>query len=453
MYSIPVLLTYEDYSLLRQWFVQYRLPIIQAGILITFGLIPVWYRFPFVPSIFPPLYVSRFLILMPMLFTIGAWLIAGLPGLGRLRRSTWGALWALMLITLALWAFASNLWAFQRRNYPEVGQTAALQFGIAVLFAVVCACAAPRLRLIVSTLVIALAINAAITLGQVVNNGSLGLTGFGEFPYNAQSVYISFLQAGDLIYVRPYGLMPHPNALAGTLMIGLLAAGAWVISGRRSKWIAGTLIFALGLWALMLTFSRAAWGGVVLGGLLLLPFARPFLKRRVLLALVLAVIIAALFFISYRPFLAARAGEGQESIELRSVSDRLVFIDFALRSIGERPVFGVGIGNFPWRTSYYIRDTYYDLRGDNVHHVLLSAWAELGTVGLILLVFALLFAAIAVVARLRDREGDSEDRAARVALAAIMVALIAVGFLDHYPWTMIQFQVAWWGLMGAILRW
>ncbi|MFN8564166.1 MAG: hypothetical protein U0703_21690 [Anaerolineae bacterium] len=39
-------------------------------------------------------------------------------------------------------------------------------------------------------------------------------------------------------------------------------------------------------------------------------------------------------------------GEGG-SVELRSVSDRIVFMDFAFRSIVERPILGVGIGNFP----------------------------------------------------------------------------------------------------------
>jgi len=432
---------------------KYRLPVIQVFILITFALIPTWYRFAEVPSLFAPLYVSSFLILLPMLFSIGVWLLTGLPGLDRLRRSRWGRWWALALLVLAVWAIASTLWAFQRRNYPEVGETAALQFGIAVLFAVVCACAAPRPRWIVATLAVVCTLNALITIGQVWNMGSLGLKGLGEFPYTADTGWISFLRAGDLIYVRPYGLMPHPNALAGTLLVGVLAACAWVLSERRGRWFAGTLIVTLGLWALLLTFSRAAWIALALGGVLLLPFARPLITRRALLLIVTVGVVGILFFISYRPFLAARVGVGeeQESIELRSISDRLVFTDFALRSIRERPILGVGIGNFPWRASYFIVGTHYDLRGDNVHHVLLSAWAELGTVGLLLVLLALMCAGLGMVQRLRDHTATREDRAAVVALVAIFSALIAVGFFDHYPWTMIQFQVAWWGLMGAVL--
>jgi O-antigen ligase len=206
---------------------------------------------------------------------------------------------------------------------------------------------------------------------------------------------------------------------------------------------------------LLLTFSRAAWGGLLVGALALLLYLRPHLRRvsvRVSIAAIMGVALALglLFFISYQSLLAARAGEEQESIELRSVADRIVFIDFAIRSIGERPVLGVGIGNFPWRTSYYIAETFYDLRGDNVHMVVLAVTAELGIVGLLLLLLALLSGTVVVVTGLRAAPPD-DDRAARLALFAVFVALTAVGILDHYPWTQLHFQVAWWGSLAAAM--
>jgi O-antigen ligase len=155
--------------------------------------------------------------------------------------------------------------------------------------------------------------------------------------------------------------------------------------------------------------------------------------------------IGLAFFVAYRPLLAARAGQVEAGVEMRSVSDRIVFINLALRSISERPILGVGIGNFPWRTSYYLAETDFDLRGDNVHNVLLSAAAELGIIGLLLLIAAIVCGVIAAVGRLRT----SDDYAARLALFAIFIALFAVGLLDHYPWTQIHFQVAWWGCLAA----
>lgn len=428
--------------------------LVHAGIVLTFALIPVWLRLPQSPY-FARLHMTRFLIFLPMLWTIFWWLALRAPGLRELARSRWRALWALALLLLALWGFASQLWAFQRVQYPQVGGTAALQLGVSALFAVVVACAAPRSRWIVAALVLCVIWNAAIAILQAQKQASLGLYGLGEFPFNPQQRGVSILQSGTLRWVRPYGLMPHPNLLAGALLVGVLATGAWIISRRRRLQIAGIGIFALGLWALLLSFSRAAWGGLFVGALAAVLFLRPHLRRvdaRITTVVVVgaAVAIGLAFAIGYQPLLAARSGEGQESVELRSVSDRIVFIEFALRSIGERPLLGVGIGNFPWRTSYYLVETDYDLVGDNVHNVLLSAAAELGVVGLALLVAAIAFGLMDVFRGLRRAEVD-DDRAARLALFAVFAALLAVGVLDHYPWSQLHFQVAWWGSLAAAM--
>ncbi|MEP7293269.1 MAG: O-antigen ligase family protein [Chloroflexota bacterium] len=428
--------------------------LIHAAILLTFLLIPVWIRLPQSP-LFAPLYVTRFLIFLPMLLAISLWLMLGLPGLRDFMCSRSRVLWALALLLLALWAFASQIWAFQRAAYPEIASSSSLQLAVSVLFVLVVACVAPPPRAIVALLVCSLIINAFIVILQAYHQAWLGLIFLGEFPYTLDTPGVSILQSGSLRWVRPYGLLPHPNLAAGALLVGTLAASAWLLSPHRWQRIAGIIIVALGWWALLFAFSRAAWGGLVVGGLVLLLFLRPHLRQvsiRLSLAVAagMALAIGLAFLVGYQPLLAARGGEGQESIELRSVSDRIVFIDFALRSFGERPILGVGIGNFPWRTSYYIAETFYDLRGDNVHFVLLAAAAELGIVGLALLLLAILSGLVAAIKRLRASAAD-QDRAARLALFAVFVALLAVGVLDHYPWSQIHFQVAWWGCLAAAL--
>ncbi|MEO8393687.1 MAG: O-antigen ligase family protein [Chloroflexota bacterium] len=436
--------------MIRKFYPQW---LIQVGILLTFALIPVWYRLPQSP-IFAQLYVTRFLIFLPMLWSIFWWLVLGLPGLRDLFRSRLRVFWALSLLLLALWGYASLLWGFQRVAHPDVGQTAALQFAVSVLFVVVVACAAPPPTTIVTVLAFDVIWNAAITVVQSQNQGSIGLRSIGEFPFSAQAG-ASILESGSIRWVRPYGLMPHPNLLAGALLVCLFAAAALIVARRRGQQIVGIAVFGFGWWALLLTFSRAAWGGLVVGMLAVILFLRPHLRRiaaRVSLAAAAGVVVAIglAFVIGYAPLLAARAGEGEESVELRSVSDRLVFMEFAVKSIQERPILGVGIGNFPWRMSYYLAATNYDLRGDNVHHVLLSVAAELGIVGLLLILVAIVCGLIAAFRTLRHGT-DTTDHAARLALFAGFIGLLAVGFLDHYPWTQIHFQVAWWGCLAAAI--
>jgi O-antigen ligase len=470
-----------------------RLLLIHLGILAAFALIPVWYRLPATPPLFPSLYVSRFLILLPMLWSIVWWLVLGLPGFNMLRQDTLRAGWALALLLLALWALASPLWAFQRIAHPDVGQSAALQFGVVALFAIVVACAAPPRRMIVGTLVVGVLWSSIITIGQVVNQGSIGLRALGEFPLGVNQPGIGYIQVGDARWLRPYGLLPHPNMLAGFFAIGLLAATVWFTSRQRLLVWAGILIFTLGLWGLLLTFSRGAWIGFAAGVFAILPLLirdkaklvvhgpllaknitvpsvslwfKKFLSHSRLPVLILVFLVVALpFALIFRPFLAARVGVGGESIELRSISDRVVFTTFAYDSIIERPIIGVGIGNFPWRASFYLANTNYDLRGDNVHQVLVSAWAELGLVGLVLLVAALVLGTEAVLKTFTRgsrhegakgeravRPSDNGDTLARIALFGGFITLTALGLLDHYPWTIIQFQVAWWGLLAASLK-
>jgi hypothetical protein len=305
------------------------------------------------------------------------------------------ALWALALLALAIWAYASQSWAFVRTQQPGVAANGALQFGMAVLFVMAVASAGPPARAIAAVLVVGVIWN-----GAVAGFRSQKKVHHGRATVTIGDAGVSVLVAGATRWLRPYGLHAHPNLLGGVLAVGLLAALAWILSARRWMRRAGTAAFLFGLWAFLLTFSRSAWLGFAAGAFAMLPLllrpskglkplAQP-LVRALALPTALALITAAAFYVMYRPLISARAGAGEESLELRSVSDRLVFGEFAFRSIQERPLLGVGIANFPWRAASYLLETNYDLQGDHVHHVLLSALAELGAVGFGLTVAALI---------------------------------------------------------------
>lgn len=450
-----------------------RLPV-QTGILVTFLLVPVWYRFKGVAGPFDVLFSAGFLIFWPMIATAALWLVTGLPGFASLRRDPIRRLWALALLALALWACLSQSWAYTRSFQPEVTLGAALPFALAALFAVTVACAGPPARVIAAALVVGLVWNTVLAGAQVAVQGSVGLVAPGEFALNPGAAGTAIVQADGIRWLRPYGLLPHPNILAGYFALALLASLVWVLSKNRRLWLAGMLIFMPGLWAFLLTFSRSAWLGLAAGALAILPLLWRLslhsrqIRLRFAIFTGLAMIAVGLFAALYWPFLTARAGISGESVELRSISDRAVYTEFALRAADEAPLIGLGIGNFPWRATWYLQFTDYDLQGQPAHHVFLSAWAELGLVGFALLALMLAFGMEVALRAVRTRyiasvqsssdkrrgeppvrpDTDSETLA-RAALLGGVIALVVIGLFDHYPWTLLHFQAAWWGLIAA----
>lgn len=426
---------------------------LNAGILLSFLILPVWYRLPAPLPLLAPYYVSHFVLLAPLLWSISWWLVAGLPGFRSLvadRRRFWG----LALLTLAGWALLSTRWAFMHATAPEVAATSALQFAIVTLFALVVTCAGPSSRQIATALIVGLVWNSILTILQVNAQHHLGLQVLGEFPMTPDHPGASILLAGELRWLRPYGLLPHPNLLGGFLVVGLFAAIPLLFSTQRHSRIIGCSALALGTWALLLTFSRGAWLGLAAGGLVVLLYLLPTLyrnrqtRRWVLGTGLVLIVIALVFAAMYWPFLAARAGIGQERVELRSIADRIVFVQLAERAIREAPLLGVGAGNFPWRSAYYLAETDFDLRGDNVHNIYLLAWAELGLVGVGLLAAAMLGGIVAFWSTMRK----GPIAAIQVAFMGAFVALAITGLVDHYPWTLLHFQTAWWGCLAVALR-
>ena len=271
---------------MRDWLARRGLPGL-IGLIIL--LLPAWLRWP--QAFSPPLdlYSSRHVLLLPMLAAVGLWLVAGFRGWRAFRASRWRLAWAGALAGLVAWAAFSLLWAIVRQSYPEIGQSTLLQLAAVAAFALVTACAGPRPRTVIGLIGVGLAVLAALTLLQVIHSGSLGLSAFGEFRFGPGVTGSGILQADGAVYYRPQGLMPHPNIHAGLLMAGTLAAGALCFNRRRSIQIAGALLAAFGVAALLLTFSRAAFGGLAVGGVVALLLLWPRVRRgEGLRALVLA---------------------------------------------------------------------------------------------------------------------------------------------------------------------
>jgi O-antigen ligase len=421
-----------------------RHQISSLAIIITLILIPHWLKLPQAPAPHTATYTLGFVITWVMLGASVLCLALNYRCIPRVFRHRWRVRWLVSLLLLAGWTTLSQVWAFGAVDYPGMAQNAALQLWIVTLFALAITVSAPPPRWIIITLAALLLVHGIIALIQVSIQGSLGWGMLGELRLDvAQSGISVLLVAGDR-WLRPYGFLPHPNVLGGFFSVATLAVAGWVLApdARGTTRYVLVLCLCVGFYALLLTFSRGAWLGFAVGGLVALPYVwRQW--RRLLPALVALVIVGGVFVGQYYPLLLTRAGVGQANTEMRSIADRVVYTRIAQIAIAERPLTGHGANNYPWYAANYLfYNTDYDLRGDNVHNIYLGIWSDLGVIGVGL------FMAMLTCGLLAALHTPSIER---VACVAGVIGWMFTGLFDHYMWTLPQMQALWLLLLAVAI--
>lgn len=424
---------------------------VQCAALVALILVPVWARMAEPLPLFAPYYLTRFWLFLPVIVTCGLFTLAGFPGIRSLTQSRARVAFVFLLLAFAVWTYASVGWAYMR-NRPDISMNAAMQIVIAVLFVVAVASVRLPPSWAIGALLFGLLWNTVLAGQQVALQGAAGglWASLGEFPIGVEQARISVVQADGVRWLRPYGLLPHPNMLAGFLVMALLAGLGWFAHTDWRRWLTGGTIVALGLWALLLTFSRGSYLALAVGGLVLLVFMRraDHWTRQLAIACAVIAMVGVAFAIVYHPFLLARAGEGNETTEQYSIAERAELQAAALQAIGESPFRGYGAGNLPWRSAYILYANGSIVQGNYPHNIWLTIWGETGIIGVVLLASAVVSAIIAGVRALRLRTGDSPFRAA---LLAGFIALLVAGMFDYYPVTLLHFQVGWLALAAIAL--
>jgi putative inorganic carbon (HCO3(-)) transporter len=146
---------------------------------------------------------------------------------------------------------------------------------------------------------------------------------------------------GDGRWLRPYGLMPHPNVAGGVAAAAcVLLAETWLC--ERRVWQLAAVAAAEA--ETLLSFSRSAWLGALCGLAVL-----ALLRRRALRGLVwTAAVPAMLFLATFSGFIADRAS-ARGTLESDSLSQRIYLVQTSLRFWKEQPLLGIGPAQFAER--------------------------------------------------------------------------------------------------------
>jgi putative inorganic carbon (HCO3(-)) transporter len=339
----------------------------------------------------------------------------------------------------------------------------------------------PPAWVIVAPLALLLAAQGVLALLQVWAQSSL--IGRLLFHWTAEATPYqsgaSVIQLADgSRWLRGYGTFPHPNILGGFLCLALpVIAGAALRLPWRSR-VAWLLwgAFGLGSVALLLSFSRGAWLGV-LGALGWAWLMRRRLARKisdgtdaqeqgqpdpqvgklrgwlvqqrwtgkVLLALLALGFVGGLV-VALGPMLQSRLLLNSVPLEQRSVDERVILLEASAFFISQHPWLGVGAGNMP------LAERSYPPTSNIVqpaHNVPLAVAVETGLAGLLLWLIPpanLLWG----VWRWKKEEGGAGW--ALTGCAALVAVLIAAQ-LDHYFWSQPIGRLMYWLTIGLAMLW
>jgi putative inorganic carbon (HCO3(-)) transporter len=384
---------------------------------------------------------------------VGAWLVGRLldPAPGRMRLGPWfltGPLVGLLLLGALGTAFAVD---------PLYAGYQTLRLLYLLLLYLLLVNAPLAQGGVAWPLAAGMVLQAIFALPQFVLGRSLGLRRLGEVTVDAAWPGASVVMVGEERWLRAYGLTQHPNLLAGCLVAMLLVVGGYYLTQRGWKRLLLLSALGLGFAALLLTFSRAAWLGMVLGSgaaLVLLLWARqreqwlPSWQTIGLLAATLSLIGGAFVAVNW-PLIQPRLGLTNQGTEIRSVEARALQLPAARELIQMRPVLGVGLGNYPIALYRLAKEMVADYPVyQPVYNVPLLVLAELGLLGGILWLGVILLPWLG----LWMRRWQVRITPWWAGLSGALLALTAISFLDYYVWTAHQGRLILWVVLGLWAR-
>ena len=258
----------------------------------------------------------------------------------------------------------------------------------------------PNVSRVTNFVSLSVSYSSAIAIVQFILQHSVGgpLWFLGERAFSVDTPGIARIVIGGKELLRSYATFPHPNVLGGYLAVLLpviiQSTNNPINKLSNAKKYFYIITFVLGIIALILTFSRSAWivAGVGIGWVL-------FGKKRIVIFFALACLLSLIAF-TFDPL--------DESVVIRQQLNA-----GAVTMFHSSPLFGVGLGNFLTRLPDYLPSrTIYFLQP--VHNIYLLLLSEIGVIGVIGVIKG------------------------RIKWGIPLVALLLLGLVDHYPFTLQQ---------------
>lgn len=267
-------------------------------------------------------------------------------------------------------------------------------------------------------------------LGEGAVNGSC--SAFFPMPDKTRWLLDRFFHTGAPFekILRATGTLPHPNILGGFLGLTLFSNYyLYLVSKKTALRILIAVTLFLQLFALCLTFSRAALIGSFLCTLLWLGL---FMIRRKWvefsqigrLALILFFAASCSFILLYPQFLQRGGVINYNGLAATSDSDRVIYQNISFQMLKQHPIQGVGFNHFHLKMDEMNAHGQTPLVSQIVHNIYLLIVSEMGIVAFL--------AFIAFIASLIVRGYQRGLNSCSITLITAFLFLLWLGLCDHY---------------------
>ncbi len=278
---------------------------------------------------------------------------------------------------------------------------------------------------------------AVIGILQFSNNGSVGIHLLGESIISPNLPGVAKFIFHGQKHIRSYGTFPHPNILAGFLIIPIfIAVGIsleklthklqrHIIASRETFAGASLVLFVAAFTILaagfVLTFSRSAFLGLLGGAFVLFAkISSPAGKRKY------SCMLLGLILLFFAAFIVSRSG-ASFLLSDQSLNERALYSDVSREIISDKPLAGTGLGQFIY--NFYLRHP--NLPGwqyQPVHNIFLLMTSELGIVGLLLVLLSLASFFGKMVSEMNQMS------ILTISLYCCIISFPIVSVFDHYFW-------------------
>lgn len=296
----------------------------------------------------------------------------------------------------------------------------------------------PPFRRVSLFLFIATLWSALIAWGQFMEQRSIGgaLWLLGERSFSIGSPGIALSSFNGINILRPYATFPHPNVLAGFIVVVFPLIAVLLFNQKVKSFIRIPTILFIVI-TLLITFSRSAWIVAIFIGLITVALTigsarttqnNPSKRPSPIMLLGLLGIITWFAPLIYQRFTKLVTGD------MQSIVQRIHLNSIAREMIRAHPVIGVGLNNFLTRIPDYSRITsYLDLQP--AHNTYLLIAAETGIIGLGFTVYGLGLLAL----RITRKSIRLDEKSIAIILSFLSILMLSI--VDHYFYTIHQTQL------------